>query len=324
MWCDWLLPYVSPIQLSASSVIHSAFLKHSMYPTKHMSTTRKLCETCRSEQSEISYSNLCFTGGDDESRSYDFEPRFPKSHLDMDFRSEAMYPPDLLPTFPHRGIQVSPAGSSASTVADTSRLAPNHVPHSPLTNPVYDTAALYRTLPYSRSQSPFVSPMGFPARIPRQGAYVTIPRRPRQSWSSEPPGDIGEPLYDNLGLRTSATGSSAIALNKITENSPKINQNKQPVAQFKPVAEQEGPAPAVAMTLPRITPAHRALSPTWARNTSLLGSPEQTNNRRDSVASLPTPTGKAHKIPPQPPPKPKKRTSTGPLFEDEGEDGTEV
>lgn len=34
--------------------------------------------------------------------------------------------------------------------------------------------------------------------------------------------------------------------------------------------------------------------------------------------------GKVHKIPPQPPPKPKKRTSTGPLFEDEGEDGTEV
>lgn len=267
-----------------------------------------------------------FAGGDDESRSYDFETRLPKSHLDIDFRSEAMYPPDLLPTFPHRGIQVSPAGSSASTVADTSRLAPNHVPHSPLGNSTYDTAALYRTLPYSRSQSPFVSPMGFPPRIPRQGAYVTIPRRPRQSWSSEPPGDIGEPLYDNLGLRTSATGSSAIALNKLDDNAAKMN-NKHPLSPMlcDPIVEKrEKETPPSAMTLPRIQPAHRALSPTWTRNTSSLGSPEQTNNRRDSTASLPTPTGKVQKIPPQPPPKPKKRVSAGPLFEDEGEDGTEV
>lgn len=53
----------------------------------------------------------------------------------------------------------------------------------------------------------------------RQGAYVTIPRRPRASWSSEPPptNDVGEPLYDNLGLRTSATGSSVLSLNKLGE-----------------------------------------------------------------------------------------------------------
>lgn len=47
------------------------------------------------------------------------------------------------------------------------------------------------------------------------------------------------------------------------------------------------------------------------------------DTRRLSNASLASvPEGK--KVPPRPPPKPKKSVSTGPLFEDEGEDGTEV
>lgn len=48
-----------------------------------------------------------------------------------------------------------------------------------------------------------------------------------------------------------------------------------------------------------------------------------TDTRRLSSASLASvPEGK--KVPPRPPPKPKKTVPTGPLFEDEGEDGTEV
>lgn len=130
-------------------------------------------------------------------------PLMRKSQLLLDdFRQP--YPPDLL-AFPPRNLQPSPAGSSASTVADTSRLPPHHGPQSPLHSPLYEH--LYRTLPISRSQSPFVGPV--PPRMPRLGqGYVTIPRRPRQSWSSEPPlSDIGEPLYDNLGARTSINGN---------------------------------------------------------------------------------------------------------------------
>lgn len=49
----------------------------------------------------------------------------------------------------------------------------------------------------------------------------------------------------------------------------------------------------------------------------------QIDTRRLSSASLASvPEGK--KVPPRPPPKPKKSVPTGPLFEDEGEDGTEV
>ncbi|KAK9703441.1 BspA type Leucine rich repeat region (6 copies) [Popillia japonica] len=276
--------------------------------------------------------------GDEESRSLDFD-RYqakPPNNLNIDYRGESHFPPDLLP-FTHRTMpQVSPAGSSASTVvADAARLPAHHGPQSPIQPPYFDA---YRTLPYSRSHSPFTSPHAPPVRIPRQGGYVTVPRRPRQSWSSEPPtSDIGEPLYDNLGLRTTATGSSVLSLNRIGNETPKTSTPKSsnirpnhPLSPnmvsipCDPIAEHD--SPPTAQTLPRSISAHRALSPNndviranWTR------SPEPNDSRRESTASLlPTPDGKAPKIPPRPPPKPKKRTSTGPLFEDEGEDGTEV
>lgn len=89
------------------------------------------------------------------------------------------------------------------------RLPPLHGPQSPIQSPIYDQLGPYKTLPHVRSHSPFAAGLTL-ARVPRQGAgYVTIPRRPRQSWSSEPPPSsemIAEPLYDNLGIRTTADG----------------------------------------------------------------------------------------------------------------------
>nr|XP_015834875.1 PREDICTED: uncharacterized protein LOC664293 isoform X2 [Tribolium castaneum] len=248
--------------------------------------------------------------GDDESRSFDFDmPPYRKSQtlLEPDYRGNHTYPPDLLP-FPPRMCQVSPAGSSASTVADTSRLPAHHGPQSPLHSPLYDSNTLYRTLPYSRSQSPFVGP---PARVPRQG-YVTIPRRPRQRWSTDTPttSDVEEPLYDNLGLRTTVDGSSALSLNKLGEaTTPKsIRLFPMSPSSCDPIAENEPPPAA-----PKLSPS----STQWAKaNAEALRSPD---NRRNSL-----PDGGKVKVAPVPPPKPKKRTSTGPLFEDEGEDGTEV
>lgn len=247
-----------------------------------------------------------------------------------DFRHNNHYPPDLLP-FPPRGTQVSPAASSASTVADTARLPPHHGPQSPLHSPIYDQLNLYRTLPYSRSHSPFVGP---PPRIPRQG-YVTIPRRPRQqSWSSEPPNVselIAEPLYDNLGLRTTADGGlSSLSLNKLAESpaatTPRSNRmfplsptNCDTINESQELASSQNLS---SQTLPRNLNSNK-FTPSktqWAKaNAEALRSPE----KRNSTASLPSPE-KLTKIPPRPPPKPKKRLSTGPLFEDEGEDGTEV
>ncbi|CAH1980620.1 unnamed protein product [Acanthoscelides obtectus] len=311
---------------------------------------------------------------DDESRSIDFEqPLLRKSQPLLDSPigpgGQALhYPPDLLP-FPAaaaRAAQVSPAASCASTVADTARLP---CPQSPLHSPVYDQLSLYRseqyrTLPYSRSHSPFVAPGQIAQaqpRVPRHG-YVTMPRRPRQqSWSSEPPllSDLGEPLYDNLGKRTTATGAiSTQSLDKLDSNgkatatsTPRTNRMLSPVTTpggCDPIQElhEHSPPTMASQTLPRNHVLSSSSKPPvssrtqWARsNAEALRSPE----KRNSTASLPPAslaapiadgqqpptTTKTTKVPPRPPPKPKKRlstsgTSTGPLFEDEGEDGTEV
>ncbi|CAH1282997.1 unnamed protein product [Diabrotica balteata] len=266
--------------------------------------------------------------GDEDSRSFDFDQPHRKGQIMLD-TGPNHYPPDLLP-FPPRLAQVSPAGSSASTVADTTRLPPTHGPQSPLHSPIYDQLNLYRTLPYSRSHSPFVGP---PARIPRTG-YVTIPRRPRmQSWSSEPPNVdelIAEPLYDNLGARTTADGgTSTLSLNKLdsTASTPRsIRLLPLSPTNCDPIAEShESPPsqPLASQTLPRNLHATK-LTPSklqWTKdNADALRSPE----KRNSMSSLPADGQPIKKIPPRPPPKPKKRISTGPLFEDEGEDGTEV
>ncbi|CAG9859095.1 unnamed protein product [Phyllotreta striolata] len=266
---------------------------------------------------------------DEETRSLDFDqPLLRKTHVMPDSVNNH-YPPDLLP-FPPRMTQVSPAGSSASTVADTTRLPPPHGPQSPLHSPIYDQLNLYRTLPYSRSHSPFVGP---PTRVPRAG-YVTIPRRPRmQSWSSEPPNAsdiIVEPLYDNLGVRTTADGAtSTLSLNKLESNgTPRSNRllslnstNCDPIEE----SHESPPSQKVLanQTLPRSLNAANKLTPSklqWTKsNAEALMSPD----KRNSISSLPD-GQPMKKIPPRPPPKPKKRASTGPLFEDEGEDGTEV
>ncbi|XP_050298222.1 uncharacterized protein LOC126737383 [Anthonomus grandis grandis] len=328
---------------------------------------------------------------DEESRSLDFDqPLIRKSSnalLDMDYRvNNHPYPPDLL-AFPPRN-QISPAGSNASTViiGDT-RLPPMHGPQSPMQSPIYDQLSIYRTLPYSRSQSPFSQGAGVP-RIPRQGAgYVTIPRRPRQSWSasSEPPtgpGEIAEPVYDNLGVRSTADGSSAISLNKLGSEPatprtnrlasllpptivPIIESHESPNnSNNQPEETQSTSIPSSqSLTLPRPSPSHIQAQPerletkptpnpkprntrevpiqsqtlprklnstklTPSKTQWAMANMEQLRNaseKRNSISGDDTLTkeGKQKKIPPRPPPKPKKRMS-GPLFEDEGEDGTEV
>ncbi|XP_063233458.1 leucine-rich repeat-containing protein 24-like [Bacillus rossius redtenbacheri] len=189
------------------------------------------------------------------------------------------YPPDLLA---FGGGQASPAASSASTAPDSSRLPPQ----SPAQQ--LPPHLLFGTLPYSRSQSPF-SPRH------HQG-YVTIPRRPRvPSWGSAHDG-LGlrlEPVYDNLGPRTTADGSSVLSLNALgspAESTP---------LRCPPIEEQPSASPG-----------------DWAR-----APPEGASLRKRPQERPP------QKIPPRPPPKPRKlavEVPPGPLFEDEGEDGTEV
>ncbi|XP_048481540.1 uncharacterized protein LOC119694317 [Plutella xylostella] len=203
---------------------------------------------------------------DDEKRSLDFEHQQKRSQdaLNVDYirQDGRAYPPDLL-SFPPRATQISPAASNASTVPDTTRLPPQLNPISPLHSPIYGMTTnqnLFKTLPYSRSQSPFTAPIIPPVVTPRQG-YVTIPRRPRvPSWASTasttimPSPDVHEPLYDNLGLRTTADGSSVLSLNKAgveQQFSPMKNRPlpatpaayQHPHTYYAPIEEQE-PAPS--------------------------------------------------------------------------------
>lgn len=259
------------------------------------------------------------------------QPRSRQAFIDDGYGGNLL-PPDLLafPRFP----QSPSIQSSISNIHDTRIYG-----RSPLTSPVYGEtmpSSGFRTLQHpktgrialaSRSNSPFIpAPIVYPNMM-KQG-YVTIPRKQRTgSWapsvasdfqtspSSPPPLEIAEPVYDNLGLRTTASGNSVLNLNKIGVGSKAVMTS--PGANLK-YSMKDRPLPA--------TPA------------SLNGDLHKGNGSiREPLYSSATID---RKVPPRPPPKPKKkptlessfneilapqqRITNGNHFEDEGEDGTEV
>jgi hypothetical protein len=272
--------------------------------------------------------------------------------------------PDLLAFQQPRPGQDSPAGSSTSTAPDSTRLPLQ--PHSPgliLQPPPHVMG--FGTLPYSRSQSPFspgLNPiMGSCGSLPivtnRQG-YVTIPRRPRApSWAAPP--RMGDPLlkmdpiYDNLGRRTTVDGSSNSlnsAANSTLTRTPTRGHVRPLPATPQPYLNSTLPkyyAPIEEMDpLPSPSPVrHKISSPVAGKE---LRTPPEGDDKRSSIAtsngmeethllensppaSEPTQKGPKKKVPPKVPPKPAKRklpaaTSNEPLFEaaEEGDDGTEV
>ncbi|XP_012268244.2 amphoterin-induced protein 1-like [Athalia rosae] len=248
-------------------------------------------------------------GDDDRERS---TPELEGGTLPRGGTSYRQYPPDLLAFSGGRGA--SPT-SQASTAPDSSRLPsqPNTANFSPTgttsANPSYP-ASNFKTLPHNRSAAPYSSG---PPVMPRHG-YVTIPRRPRApSWSSAPPTspDGVEPVYDNLGLRTTADGSSVLSLNKSPEPSGMRGRPLPgtPTSHYHP-------------SIQRSTPNILATSPT--DRAAPEGAPEWPSKLSDEM-DVPFLGGTlGRKVPPRPPPKPKKKSTNGPLYEDEGEDGTEV
>lgn len=239
--------------------------------------------------------------------------------------SYRQYPPDLLAFSGGRGA--SPT-SQASTAPDSSRLTTSHQQSGnqqspmPFGSPSGQYPASFKTLPHNRSSSAASSHYnsGLPV-MPRHG-YVTIPRRPRApSWSSGPPTSPTavegiEPVYDNLGLRTTADGSSVLSLNKSPEPGAGSMMRGRPL----PGTPTNSHYSAIQRSTPNIltsSPLDRSApegAPEWPSKL-----PDEMDNHLAGDSGT---LGK--KVAPRPPPKPKKRSANGPLYEDEGEDGTEV
>ncbi|XP_020293729.1 amphoterin-induced protein 1 [Pseudomyrmex gracilis] len=252
------------------------------------------------------------------------------------------YPPDLLAFSGGRGA--SPT-SQASTLPDNTRI-PNQQAMTPAATTTAAAASSYgspppgqyhpaafKTLPHSRSVTPFgMGPSSSPLApvLPRHG-YVTIPRRPRApSWSSGPPTsptEILDPVYDNLGLRTTADGSSKLSLNKTLESVSSSMRGRPlpstPGASHYGTIQRSTPNILAGSPLDRAAPEGAAEWPIKLSDESAEGDyPLLAQQSQQQAAASNTLN---RKVPPRPPPKPKKKSANGPtLYEDEGEDGTEV
>ena len=165
--------------------------------------------------------------------------------------TDGSFYPDLL-DIPHRARGGgSPSGSgmsalSGSTVPDTSRLVMPLNPAHLAGHPSYHTSSDYRIVPATMQPLAIHPPLQFTdsnstssgaVMVMPAGArpgYVTLPRRPRPrmpSWSSNTPVAASpapsvdralQPIYDTIGPRITADGSSssALSLNKIAGLTP--------------------------------------------------------------------------------------------------------
>lgn len=257
------------------------------------------------------------------------QPRSRQAFVDDGFGGNLL-PPDLLafPRFP----QSPSIQSSISNIHDARIYG-----RSPLTSPVYGETTFpssgFRTLQHpktgrtialatTRSNSPFIpAPIMYPPLL-KQG-YVTIPRKPRTgSWapavselsspSSPTSLEIAEPVYDNLGLRTTAAGNSSLNLNKISSSSTHAGKSSSGLT---------SPGANMKYTM---------------KDRPLPATPNGEHHINGSIRE-PLYSSSEKKVPPRPPPKPKKNliesitslnpqriTTTNGHFEDECEDGTEV
>ncbi|XP_050448362.1 leucine-rich repeat-containing protein 24-like isoform X2 [Cataglyphis hispanica] len=253
------------------------------------------------------------------------------------------YPPDLLAFSGGRGA--SPT-SQTSTAPDSTHLPNQYVTATTTVTTAATTSSSYgspppgqyhpaafKTLPHSRSVTPYgIGPSSSSSSmapvLPRHG-YVTIPRRPRApSWSSGPPTsptDILEPVYDNLGLRTTADGSSMLSLNKSPEPASSSMRGRPlpvtPGGSHYGTIQRSTPNILTGSPLDRAAPEGAAEWPIKLPDESMNSSHSLLTQQQQAAAS----NTLGRKVPPRPPPKPKKKSANGPtLYEDEGEDGTEV
>lgn len=276
---------------------------------------------------------------------------------------------------------------------------------SPIASPIYQHNAYaqqgYRTLQHpknrnlaiiNRTSSPFQpAPILYaPVAVMKQQGYVTIPRKPRTpSWApsiastlvdfppTSPTSTIStefviDPIYDNLGLRTSASGHSALSVNKMKNGQqmatsvsgsldlagPSYTMKDRPLPAtpriYEPIQEQQifpnggdmiGINDETELLFNKSIEPHPIIVSANAINNNIISNNSTSNsnlsnynNNNPSTNGTLDKTATTSKVPPRPPPKPKKKMPTisaitenpelaadgANLFQDECEDGTEV
>lgn len=296
---------------------------------------------------------------DDETQSVALSDTTPRSRATfVDDGYGTNLPPDLL-AFPARFPQSPSTQSSISNIPDGHLYI-----KSPASSPIYQhngymgpAPSGFRTLQHpknrninilNRNNSPFTpAPILYAPVVMKQG-YVTIPRKPRTpSWAPSiastmiefPPTsptstistELGmEPVYDNLGLRTTAGGVPTVSKRPINPIAEKYSMKDRPLPAtplvYHPIHENQIPVGDLSLSTVGIHDDTELLF-----NKTLEPQPTIVNTINNGTIDKPT-----GKVPPRPPPKPKKKQnaatitegnaddSSSQLFQDECDDGTEV
>lgn len=324
-----------------------------------------------------------FTGNhEDETHSIALSDATPRSRATfVDDGYGTNLPPDLL-SFPSRFPQSPSTQSSISNIPDGSLYI-----KSPVASPIYQhnpygvAQAGYRTLQHPKNRnlaiinrnnnSPFQpAPILYAPVVMKQG-YVTIPRKPRTpSWApsfastmidfppTSPTSTMStelaiDPIYDNLGLRTTASGHSTLSVNKQpTANSATAAATAAAASASNAIpisyTMKDRPLPATPIIYEPLQ--EQQIANIGGDETELLfkvvepqtvmvsanaiaGANSSSQPTSVELRSLPT------KVPPRPPPKPKKKMPTisaitenpeqttengDKKYQDEDDDGTEV
>jgi len=128
--------------------------------------------------------------------------------------------------------------------------------------------------------------------------YVTLPRRPRASWAGQQPPSrdtpspafsLRDPIYDGVGPRTSADGSSIINLNKSMDSTTPRGQNPAPGSRFPlQVTATLPPYCAPIQEECPQTPKHQQTKMGQLPNSSpnILDIPEPLVNKRSPITAL--------------------------------------
>ncbi|XP_055594339.1 uncharacterized protein LOC129737535 isoform X2 [Uranotaenia lowii] len=286
----------------------------------------------------------------------DTTPRTRAAYVEDGYGTTTL-PPDLLAFPPTNRFPQSPSIQSSMSNIHDGRI---YGTKSPLSSPIYQQGpggqvpAGFRTLQHpktgrtiaiatQRSNSPFTpAPLIYPQVVMKQG-YMTIPRKPRTpSWTPSitstatttellPPtsptstGELpatSEPVYDNLGVRTTASGNSTLKLNKAAKlaaaasgsgSTAGSGANSTYSMKNRPLPATPGGQTAGSSTgignsnyesIPEVGAGQSSSAALRAGLESIYG--------RTPGAASTTPgssNSSRSKVPPRPPPKPKKKTN---------------